>query len=96
MSKPIGKWDHERETGYVAPVKLVIKEESILLAEISAPNAEEAILTALCLMEAGHEMEGRIDPMAIAVARCAEIMNDAQILTAEMAQIKDDIAEKLG
>lgn len=81
--KSIGYWNHEKETGHEAPVKLVIRENDILLAEITAPSAEDVIVTVLQLMEGSHLMMGRTDPMALAVARCAEIMNDAQIMQAE-------------
>ncbi len=78
------RWDNESETGIKSPVHMEIHEDDVLLAEITAETPAHAITTALCLLET--TMESQPDsPMKRAVARCAEIMNDATIIEAETA-----------
>lgn len=84
MAANIGTWDGEKETGHPAPVLMMITEDGILLAEIREATPAHAITTALCLLETAHERSGQHGIMAHAVARCAEIMNDATILEAEI------------
>ncbi len=79
------RWDNESETGIKSPVHMEIHEDDILLAEITAETPAHAITTALCLLEATMQTTGQSGPMADAVARCAEIMNDATITEAETA-----------
>lgn len=81
----IGFWNNEVETGHAGNVKMTIIEDDALLAEITGPTPEEVITTALCLMQGGYSDEDSNDPMAVAISRCAEIMNDAGIMVAEMA-----------
>ncbi len=77
------RWDNEAETGQPSPVRLDIDEGGIALLAITAETPEHAITTALCLLEQAHKRTGRDDPMAMAVAACAVIMNDATIMEAE-------------
>jgi hypothetical protein len=76
-------WDNERETGIESPVRLSISEGGIALLTATGPTPEDALTSALCLLESAHERTGRDDAWAVAVAEAAQIMNDASISVAE-------------
>ncbi len=85
MAKPdkIGSWNNKDETGHHSPVRIVITEAGILLAEITAETPEEGVATLLQLLEGAHERTGRTGPMVRGVAAAAEILSDAVILEFE-------------
>lgn len=72
-------WDHERETGVESPFRLTLEEggESRLVA--TGPTAEDAVLSALCLLEIAHARAGRSDSYTLGVSRAVTLLNDACI-----------------
>lgn len=85
------RWDNQKETGIESPANLKIWEGNVPLLEVTGETPEHAICVALLLLESAHERTGRDDPMARAVAKAAEIMNDGVITEGNIPTSTEEI-----